>query len=98
MSEAFTVADMLSTILLGMGIVFVVLIILYLIMVVQHKIFSQIENRHQSVASAAPVAQAQPNPAEDAISDEETAAILAVIAAYTRRDPSALRLVSLERH
>lgn len=98
MSETFTAADMLSTIVLGIGIVFVVLIILYLVMVVQHMVFRSLENRNQSASPADSAAQAQPTPAEDAISDEETAAILAVIAAYTRRDPSALRLVSLERH
>lgn len=97
MSETFTIADMLSTIALGMGIVFIVLIILYLVMVVQHKVFNRLENRHQPVSDTLSIAQESAKSSEDTVSDEEAAAILAAISVYMRRDPSALRLVSLER-
>lgn len=98
MSEAFTVADMLSTIVLGIGIVFVILILLYLVMVVQHIVLSALENlgkRPVQPDTSAPVQPAAP--AQETISDEETAVVLAVIAACLRCDPSALRLLSLEQ-
>lgn len=99
MSEAFTVADMLSTIVLGVGIVFVILIILYLIMLIQHKVINALEGvgKHapETAAASAPAQAAAPAP--ETISDEETAVVLAVIAACLRCDPSALRLLSLER-
>lgn len=93
MSEAFTTADMLGVVMLGMGIVFAVLIIIYIMMTLMRVIFY-----HPVKAQASATQEIQP--VENRIlenEDEEAAAVVAVIAACLDRSPSSFRLVNLYR-
>ena len=90
MSEAFTVTDMLGVVFLGMGIVFLVLIIIYFMMTFMRVIFYHPE---KTSIPAVETDHTMNQILED--EDEEAAAVVAVIAACLNQSPSSFRLVNL---
>lgn len=92
MSEAFTAADMMGVVLLGLGIVFAVLLIIYIMMVIMRMVLY-----HPSQEGIRAAEKPQELSEENQISEEEAAAVVTVIAAAMGKSPSSFHMVNLYR-
>ena len=96
-----TMADKISyvlqTTLLGMGVVFAVLILLWAVLGVFKLVFAKPAKKEEKTAASAPVAEAVPEPAPAADDAELVAVITAAIASMLDAPQTSFRVVSFRR-